>query len=57
MQVQEIHRQYFEEGKGKRDVMIIAHGHFSRVLISRWVQFPLCLGEPLLLFRRFPIML
>ncbi|KLO17076.1 phosphoglycerate mutase-like protein [Schizopora paradoxa] len=42
--VQEIHRKYLEDGIGRRDVMIIAHGHFSRVLISRWVQFPLCLG-------------
>ena len=25
--------------------MIVAHGHFSRVFISRWVQFPLCLGK------------
>jgi probable phosphoglycerate mutase len=42
--VQEIHRQYFEEGVGRRDCMIVAHGHFLRVLISRWVQFDLCLG-------------
>ena len=33
-----------EEGIGKRDIMIVAHGHFSRVLIARWVQFPICLG-------------
>lgn len=43
--VQELHRQYFEEGIGKRDIMIVAHGHFSRVLISRWVQFPMSLGK------------
>jgi len=43
-QVQEIHRQYLEDGIGKRDVLIVSHGHFSRVFISRWVQFPLCLG-------------
>ncbi|THH06951.1 hypothetical protein EW145_g3729 [Phellinidium pouzarii] len=42
--VQEIHRKYLEEGIGQRDVLIVAHGHFSRVFISRWVQFPLCLG-------------
>jgi len=42
--IQEIHRQYLEDGIGRRDVMIVAHGHFSRVLISRWVQFPMCLG-------------
>ncbi|KAG8919355.1 hypothetical protein FRC03_011934 [Tulasnella sp. 419] len=43
-QVCEIHRKYKEEGIGRRDVLIVAHGHFSRVLISRWVQFHLCLG-------------
>jgi len=42
--VHEIHRQYFEEGKGSRDVLIVAHGHFSRVLIARWVEFSLELG-------------
>lgn len=25
--------------------MIVAHGHFSRVLISRWINCPLRLGE------------
>ncbi|TDL28591.1 phosphoglycerate mutase-like protein [Rickenella mellea] len=43
-EVQEIHRKYYEDGIGRRDVMIVAHGHFSRVLISRWVQFPVSLG-------------
>ena len=43
-QVQEIHRQYYEEGVGRRDVMIVAHGHFNRVMISRWIQFPIGLG-------------
>lgn len=43
--VQEIHRKYFEEGIGHRDVIIVAHGHFNRVFISRWVQFPLYLGK------------
>ncbi|KAG1825794.1 histidine phosphatase superfamily [Suillus subaureus] len=42
--VREYHRQYFEEGKGTRDVLIIAHGHFNRVLISRWIKFELALG-------------
>ncbi|KAL0071838.1 hypothetical protein AAF712_000760 [Marasmius tenuissimus] len=42
--VREYHRQYFEEGLNTRDVMIVAHGHFSRVFISRWINFPLCLG-------------
>ncbi|KAL0579372.1 hypothetical protein V5O48_002648 [Marasmius crinis-equi] len=42
--VREYHRQYFEEGLHTRDVMIVAHGHFSRVFISRWINFPLCLG-------------
>ncbi|PAV22280.1 phosphoglycerate mutase [Pyrrhoderma noxium] len=42
--IQEKHRLFFEEGIGHRDIVIIAHGHFSRVFISRWVQFPLHLG-------------
>ncbi|KJA29291.1 hypothetical protein HYPSUDRAFT_1076190 [Hypholoma sublateritium FD-334 SS-4] len=42
--VREYHRQYKEEGINTRDVLIVAHGHFSRVLISRWITFPLCLG-------------
>ncbi|KAF9244573.1 histidine phosphatase superfamily [Melanogaster broomeanus] len=43
--VREIHRQYFEEGKGTRDVLIVAHGHFNRVFISRWINFDLALGS------------
>jgi len=43
-QVREYHRQYFEEGKGTRDVLIVAHGHFNRVFISRWIGFDLALG-------------
>ena len=43
--VHEYHRKYFEEGEGTRDVLIVAHGHFNRVFISRWVEFSLCLGE------------
>ncbi|KAJ7125718.1 histidine phosphatase superfamily [Mycena crocata] len=42
--VREYHRQYKEEGLNTRDVVIVAHGHFSRVLISRWINFPLALG-------------
>ncbi|KAF8203706.1 histidine phosphatase superfamily [Pholiota molesta] len=42
--VREYHRQYVEEGINTRDVLIVSHGHFSRVLISRWINFPLCLG-------------
>ncbi|KAF7339588.1 Phosphoglycerate mutase-like protein [Mycena sanguinolenta] len=42
--VREYHKQYKEEGLHTRDVVIVAHGHFSRVLISRWINFPLCLG-------------
>lgn len=43
--VRDYHRRYFEEGDGTRDVLIVAHGHFNRVLIARWVEFPICLGE------------
>ncbi|PVF97598.1 phosphoglycerate mutase-like protein [Serendipita vermifera] len=42
--VREFHRQYKEEGIGKRDMMIVAHGHFLRAFISRWVEFHVCLG-------------
>jgi len=44
-QVRETHRKYLEEGVGVRDVLIVAHGHFNRVFISRWVEFPLALGK------------
>jgi len=43
-QVREWHRQWLEEGKGGRDVMIVAHAHFLRSLVSRWVEFPINLG-------------
>jgi len=42
--VREYHRQYHEEGLHTRDVAIVAHGHFSRVLIARWIEFSLRLG-------------
>ncbi|KAG7450660.1 phosphoglycerate mutase-like protein [Guyanagaster necrorhizus] len=42
--VREYHRQYKEEGLNTRDVVIVAHGHFSRVLLARWIRFPLRLG-------------
>ncbi|KII93825.1 hypothetical protein PLICRDRAFT_36068 [Plicaturopsis crispa FD-325 SS-3] len=42
--VRQYHKEYVEEGRHTRDVVIIAHGHFNRCLISRWINFPLCLG-------------
>ncbi|KAF9076144.1 phosphoglycerate mutase-like protein [Rhodocollybia butyracea] len=42
--VREYHKQYHEQGLNTRDVLIVAHGHLSRVLISRWINFPLHLG-------------
>ncbi|KAG8827299.1 hypothetical protein FRC17_007889 [Serendipita sp. 399] len=42
--VREYHRKYKEEGVGKRDMVIVAHGHFLRAFIARWVEFDLCLG-------------
>ncbi|CAE7073295.1 unnamed protein product [Rhizoctonia solani] len=42
--VRTIHRRYFEEGIGKRDVIIVAHGHFSRVFVTRWLRLELMLG-------------
>lgn len=47
LQVREEHRAWLEEGKGSRDVVIVAHGHFNRVFISRWINFPLALGKPI----------
>ncbi|KAF9056510.1 histidine phosphatase superfamily [Panaeolus papilionaceus] len=44
-EVREYHRQYFEEGIGARDVLIVAHGHLSRVLITRWINSPLIQGN------------
>ena len=43
--MREYHRKYKEEGINTRDFMVVAHGHFSRVFISRWFGFPLCLGK------------
>ncbi|EJD55567.1 phosphoglycerate mutase-like protein [Auricularia subglabra TFB-10046 SS5] len=43
--VRELHRLYFEEGKGRRDCLIVAHGHFSCCLIARWLQTPLFVGS------------
>jgi len=42
--VREHHRKYFEEGIASRDVLIVAHGHFNRVFISRWLESPLAVG-------------
>ena len=43
-QIREVHRKYKEDGIGKRDILIVAHGHLSRCFISRWFGFELCLG-------------
>ncbi|KAI0697127.1 phosphoglycerate mutase-like protein [Cytidiella melzeri] len=42
--VKEHHREYLEKGTVSRDVVIVAHGHFNRVFIARWIKFPLALG-------------
>jgi len=41
--VRKIHEDYLD-GRGRRDVMIVSHGHFCRSLIARWVESPLTLG-------------
>lgn len=46
-QVRAYHKKYYEEGTASRDVMIVAHGHFGRVLTARWVGFPLAYGNKL----------
>jgi len=45
--VRDIHRKYFEEGAEKRDVLIVAHGHFTRCFVARWLEQPLILGKKL----------
>jgi broad specificity phosphatase PhoE len=42
--VREYHRKWKEEGQGTRDVVIVAHGHFNRCLIARWIGLPLTEG-------------
>ncbi|KAH7928484.1 phosphoglycerate mutase-like protein [Leucogyrophana mollusca] len=42
--VRDYHREYKEGGTNTRDVLIVAHGHFNRVFISRWINFDLALG-------------
>ena len=44
-QVRNLHKEYVEGKSETRDVLIVAHGHFNRVLICRWLTFPLVLGE------------
>jgi broad specificity phosphatase PhoE len=39
------HKEYLEEGTVSRDVMIVAHGHFGRILTARWVGFPAAYGK------------
>ena len=40
------HQEYLEDSTSdKPDVMIFAHGHFGRVLITRWLGFPLADGR------------
>jgi broad specificity phosphatase PhoE len=45
--VRAYHKKYFEEGTASRDVMIVAHGHFGRILTARWVGFPASYGKSL----------
>ncbi|KAF8349767.1 histidine phosphatase superfamily [Amanita rubescens] len=40
------HQEYLEDSTSdKPDVIIFAHGHFGRVLITRWLGFPLAEGK------------
>lgn len=39
------HREWLEEGKGNRDVVVVSHGHFSRCFIARWNRFDLKFGS------------
>ncbi|KAF5323467.1 hypothetical protein D9611_005779 [Ephemerocybe angulata] len=42
--VREHHKKYLAGECDTRDVLIVAHGHFNRVMVARWLRFPLCLG-------------
>ena len=44
-QVREYHKQYKDHGLNTRDVLIVAHGHFSRAFIARWIKSSLELGS------------
>lgn len=46
--VREMHQKYLRGECDHRDVLIVAHGHFNRVMIARWIRFPLSLGMFLL---------
>ncbi|KIL71798.1 hypothetical protein M378DRAFT_155407 [Amanita muscaria Koide BX008] len=44
--VHQWHREYLEDNSSnKPDVMVVAHGHFSRVLVARWLGYPLPNGK------------
>ncbi|KIM66318.1 hypothetical protein SCLCIDRAFT_22157 [Scleroderma citrinum Foug A] len=43
--IRDYHREWFEEGRGSRDVLVVAHGHFNRTLIARWNGFALEAGN------------
>ncbi|TEB39010.1 hypothetical protein FA13DRAFT_1849704 [Coprinellus micaceus] len=43
-QIREHHKKYLAGECDHRDVLVVAHGHFNRVLISRWIRFPLSIG-------------
>lgn len=42
--VRKYHRRWKEEGQGTRDVVVVAHGHFNRCLLARWIKLPLAHG-------------
>ena len=44
LQIRDLHKEYITEHCDTRDVMIVAHGHFNRVLIARWLGLPLSQG-------------
>jgi hypothetical protein len=44
LKVREHHKAWMENGTGNRDVVIVAHGHFNRCFVARWINAPVAYG-------------
>jgi broad specificity phosphatase PhoE len=43
--VRQRHKAWAEDGIGSRDVVIVAHGHFNRCFVARWLNASLDFGD------------